>query len=84
MPPTKNKGYSFWHLISEGEREEERIPDFGDASGFDGWHGSSDMRRVMTTYVGGKINVCSNTHIVIWHEQEFAVGLAQTETDTFF
>lgn len=26
-PATNGKGFSFWHLISEGEREEDRTPD---------------------------------------------------------
>lgn len=26
-PATDNKGFSFWHVISEGEREEDRTPD---------------------------------------------------------
>src|ERR1035437_1477446 len=27
-PTSKEKPFAFWHLISEGEKEEERIPDF--------------------------------------------------------
>ncbi len=26
-PPYKNKPFAFWHLISEGEKENERVPD---------------------------------------------------------
>lgn len=26
-PPTKDRGFGFWHMISEGSEEEERTPD---------------------------------------------------------
>ena len=78
VPPTKNKGYSFWHLISEGEREEERIPDI---------RRCERIRWVawLIQHATSHEDVCwwenkrgGNTHVVIWHEQEnFAVVLAQ-------
>lgn len=28
IPPTDNKGFGFWHIISEGENEDDRLPCF--------------------------------------------------------
>lgn len=78
VPPTKNKGYSFWHLISEGEIEEERIPDIRrcERIRWVAWliknaTNHNDLSWWENTRRG-------NTHIVIWHEQEdFAVVLAK-------
>jgi hypothetical protein len=77
-PPTKNKGYSFWHLISEGEREEERVPDIRrcERIRWVAWLIQHATRHEDVCWWENKRG--SNTHIVIWHEQEdFAVVLAQ-------
>ena len=77
-PETKDKGFSFWHLISEGDDEVERQPcprrcerirwfawiieNVGDCNEITWWEN----------------NRGSNTHVVIWLEQEqFAVILAK-------
>jgi hypothetical protein len=77
-PPTKSKGYTFWHLISEGEREEERIPDPRrcERIRWVAWLIQNGTSHKDVSWWENKRG--SNTHIVIWHEQEnFAVVLAQ-------
>lgn len=77
-PPTKNKGYGFWHLISEGESEEERIPDFRrcERIRWVAWLIRNAKTEKDLSWWENKRG--SNTHIVIWHEKEsFAVVLAQ-------
>ncbi|MDZ4855270.1 MAG: hypothetical protein SGJ26_10525 [Nitrospirota bacterium] len=77
-PPTKNKGYTFWHLISEGEREEDRVPDFRrcERIRWVAWVIRNATTHTELSWWENKRG--SNTHIVIWHEQEnFAVVLAQ-------
>lgn len=77
-PPTKNKGYGFWHLISEGEREDDRIPDMRrcERIRWVAWLIDNAESHVDLSWWGNARG--SSRHIVIWHEQEnFAVVLAQ-------
>lgn len=77
-PESQGKHFGFWHVISEGETEEDRIPDF--------------RRCERVTWISYLIaNVESDekiswwenkrgadTHVVIWHEAEnFVVILAK-------
>lgn len=78
LPEYKGKHFAFWHLISEGEKEEERTP---------------DLRRCeRLAWVRWVIQNCDASpdiswwenerwgqkHIVIWHEKEnYAVILAR-------
>ena len=78
VPPTKNKGYSFWHLISEGEREEERIPDIRrcERIRWVAWLVRNALSHPDVSW--WENDRWGNTHIVIWHENEnFAVILAK-------
>lgn len=74
----KGKHFAFWHLISEGEKEDERTPDY--------------RRCERLSWVAWIITNCESysgivwwenerwgqKHIVIWHETEnFAVVLAR-------
>lgn len=77
-PEYKGKHFSFWHLISEGEKEEERTP---------------DLRRCeRLAWISWIIKNCDNCtdiswwenkrgsqkHIVIWYEKvKYAVILAK-------
>jgi len=77
VPATHGKHFGFWHVISEGESEEDRLP---------------DLRRCeritwisyLITNIGADADITwwenkrgSNTHVVIWHEAEnFVVILA--------
>ncbi|WHZ21498.1 MAG: hypothetical protein OJF47_000610 [Nitrospira sp.] len=77
-PPTKNKGYGFWHLISEGEREEERTPDIRrcERIRWVSWLVRNALSDSDITW--WENDRWGNTHIVIWHENEnFAVVLAK-------
>ena len=77
-PLTKKKGFTFWHLISEGEREEERTPDFKRCERIR-WVAWLVENATSYPHVSWwKNNRWGNTHIVIWHEKEnFAVILAK-------
>jgi len=77
-PETNGKGFSFWHLISEGENEDDRTP---------------DLRRCerirwlswLISHVDSVDEISwwenrrgTNTHVVLWLEVEsFAVVLAK-------
>ena len=77
-PETKGKGFSFWHIISEGPSEEERTPDLKRCERIKwiGWmieHATSHLDLSWWENRRGR-----NTHVVIWHEKEsFAVVLAK-------
>ena len=77
-PEYKEKHFTFWHLTSEGEKEEERTPDF--------------RRCERLTWVKWVIENCDNNkgvtywenkrgsqkHLVVWlEEHEYAVILAK-------
>lgn len=77
-PSTKNKGYSFWHLISEGEQEEERIPDPRrcERIRWVAWLIQNATSHSDLCWWENKRG--NNIHVVIWHErEEFAVVLAK-------
>ncbi|TKB83696.1 MAG: hypothetical protein E8D44_07715 [Nitrospira sp.] len=77
-PPTKKKGFTFWHLISEGEQEEERTPDFKrcERIRWVAWLVQNALSHPDVSW--WENDRWGNTHIVIWHEQEsFAVILAK-------
>jgi len=79
-PATKGKGFSFWHLISEGEREEDRTPDFRrcERMRWVSWFIENAESYAELSWWENKRG--NNTHVVIWHEQEsFAVVLAKRD-----
>lgn len=77
-PPTMGKHFGFWHVISEGDKEDDRIPDLrrcerihwiaylvANAESLDEISWWENKRK-------------GNTHVVIWHETEnFVVILAK-------
>jgi len=77
-PPYNGKGFGFWHLISEGNVEDERIPDF---------RRCERIRWIawMIQIAGGDARVSwwkncrgSETHVVLWlEEHDFSVILAK-------
>jgi len=77
-PESKNKHFGFWHVISEGEVEDERTPDL---------RRCERIRWIAYLITQAETNIeiswwenkrGSNTHVVIWHEAEnFAVILAK-------
>lgn len=77
-PETNGKGFSFWHVISEGKSEEDRTPDL---------ERCSRIRWIswFIRHCEADPNLCwwenerrGNTHVVIWHEAErFAIVLAE-------
>lgn len=77
-PPSHGKGYGFWHVISDGSSEENRIPDFRrcERIRWISWlieNAASDPRISWWENRRGR-----NTHVVIWIEEEmFVVVLAK-------
>lgn len=77
-PETKGKGFSFWHLISEGQEEDERTPDMRrcERIRWFSWLIDNVDNYAEITWWENKRG--QNTHIVIWLEEEdFAVILAK-------
>ena len=77
-PPTDDKGFGFWHIISEGPEEAERVPDFRrcERIRWISWviqHAEIDARISWW-----KNKRKANTHVVLWVEEEdFVVILAE-------
>lgn len=77
-PATQDKHFGFWHVISEGETEEDRLPDFRRCERIT-WIAcliaNAETDPAITWWENKRKN---NTHIVIWHEAEnFVVILAE-------
>lgn len=77
-PVTKGKHFAFWHIISEGEEEEDRTPDFSRCERIKwiSWvlkyAGTNDKISCWENKRG------SNKNIVLWYEEgDFAVILSK-------
>ena len=75
---TNNKGFSFWHIISQGDQENERTPDFRRCERIR-WISwiirEADLNQGISWWENKRSN---KTHVVLWCESEqFAVILAQ-------
>ncbi len=80
VPATRDKGFSFWHVISEGNKEEDRVPDLKrcERIAWIAW---------LIQNVGTHPDLCcweserkGNVHTVIWYEKEsYAVVLAKRD-----
>ncbi|MBA4721266.1 MAG: hypothetical protein H2067_09085 [Alcanivorax sp.] len=77
-PETNGKGFSFWHLISEGKKEEERTPDFRRCERVRWFSWLIENAATCDALCWWENRRGTATHIVIWHEAEkFAVVLAK-------
>lgn len=77
-PETNGKGFSFWHIISEGPTEEDRTPDLKRCARIRwiGWIITHAKNHADLSWWKNRRG--RNTHVVIWHEKEgFAVILAK-------
>ena len=77
-PMTHGKGFGFWHLISEGDIEEERIPDLRrcERIRWVAWVISTFESNPEILWWENKRQ--NNTHIVLWFRKEnFVVILAK-------
>jgi hypothetical protein len=78
MPTYKGKHAAFWHLISEGEKEEERTPDFRrcERLGWIGWVIANCDATAEICWFENKR--ASEKCVVLWYEpQDYAVILAK-------
>jgi hypothetical protein len=80
-PPFKNKHFGFWHLVSEGKKEEDRIINLRRCERIK-W-----ISYVLQNAHDFSIIKCwqnerfGNTHIVLWmHQYDFLVILARRKT----
>lgn len=77
-PESQGKHFGFWHVISEGEDEAERLPDFRRCE-------RVTWIAYLIANVGNDADITwwknkrgRDTHVVIWHEaQNFVVILAE-------
>jgi len=82
-PEYKDKSFTFWHLISEGEKEEERTPDFRRCERL-AW-----IHWVIENAINNKDISCwenergSETHVVIWFDIENYVVILAKRKDYF-
>jgi hypothetical protein len=77
-PSSKGKGYGFWHVISNGPIEEDRVPDLRRCERIKWipWLIRNVGRDPRISWWCNKRG--SNTHVVIWIEEEgFAVIFAK-------
>lgn len=84
-PTTKQKGYGFWHLISEApsqnnRNEEDRIPDL-DRCARVRWVAWCIQNAESTGFSWWENTRGRETHVVIWAElHDFAIVLAKRDT----
>lgn len=79
-PPTDGKGYGFWHVVSDGPVEEDRLPDLRRCERIR-WISWVIRMAVTDDRIKWWENKRrNNTHVVLWLEShEFAVILAKRQ-----
>ena len=77
-PATKDKHFGFWHIISEGEKEDDRTPDLRRCERIR-WIGYLITQAETNSEISWWENKRQGkTRVVIWHESEnFAVVLEE-------
>ncbi len=78
FPEEKGKHFTFWHLITEGEKEEDRTPDFQRCKriGWVSWIIKNCENESIISYWESRRG--SSKNWVIWYEKgQFAVVLAK-------
>ena len=78
-PMTEGKGYGFWHIISDGEEEDDRLPDMRRCESLP-WvsYCISTAKKPPAPITWWRNKRGSNRHIVILNEEEgFVVVLAE-------
>lgn len=84
-PMTDGKGYGFWHIISDGDVEEDRVPDMRRCESLP-WvsYCISTATKPPAPISWWRNKRGSNTHIVILNEEEgFVVVLAERKRVLF-
>lgn len=82
-PATQNKGFSFWHVISEGQSENDRIPDIRrcERIGWIGWiieQADSDSPKIKSLVTRRTTRKGTSERLVLWcDEAEFVVVLEE-------
>ncbi|MBF0423593.1 MAG: oxidoreductase [Magnetococcales bacterium] len=77
-PPSQGKHFAFWHMVSEGKQEEDRIPDFRRCERIRWIAWVISNHRTHPDISWWKNRRGSNTMLVLWYEPEdFAVILAE-------
>lgn len=82
-PEYKEKSFTFWHLISQGEKEEERIPDIRRCERL-GW-----IHWVIENVLKNPDIVCwenkrgTKKHLVLWYDKESYAVILERRRDYF-
>lgn len=77
-PPTMGKHFGFWHVISEGDEEDERLPDLRRCERIRWISYLIENAEQSDDIFWWENKRGQNTHVVIWHEEEnFVVILAK-------
>ena len=77
-PASQGKHFGFWHVISDGEVEEDRLPNFRRCERINWIAYLIANAKIDPGITWWKNKRKNNTHIVIWHEAEnFVVILAE-------
>ena len=77
-PPSQGKHFGFWHVISEGKKEDERMPDLRRCERIRWIAFLIENAEESDVIAWWENKRRGNTHVVIWHEEEnFVVILAK-------
>ncbi|MFQ5753847.1 MAG: hypothetical protein ACE5HI_17815 [bacterium] len=77
-PPTQGKHFGFWHVISEGKEENERVPDLRRCERIRWIAFLIENAEESDAISWWENERRGNTHVVIWHEEEnFVVILSK-------
>ena len=82
-PVYKEKHFAFWHLISEGEKEEERTPDFKRCKRISWVRFVIENSENHSGIFWWQNKRGSKTHVVIWFEQENYAVILEKRKDYF-
>lgn len=83
-PMTNGKGYGFWHIISDGKEEEERVPDMRRCESLP-WisYCILTVKKPPSPISWWKNKRGSDTHIVILHEEKGYVIILAERADYY-
>lgn len=82
-PTYKDKSFTFWHLISEGEKEEERIPDIRRCERLAWIHWIIENAATSDDIFCWENKRGTHNHIVIWFDKENYVVILEKRKSYF-
>lgn len=82
-PEYKGKSFTFWHLTSEGEKEEERIPDLRRCERLAWVHWVIEQSSTNKDIYCWENKRGQHTHVVIWFDAEDYVVILDKRREYF-